>query len=89
MENNNNALINSNPSDRVVGCRQVIRELSQGNIRCVYVARDVDAKTAKLIRDLISTYHPEVHWVKTRAGLGEAVGIDVGATIVGMLSNKN
>ncbi len=86
MEKNNNELINSNPCDRVVGCRQVVRELLRGNIRCVYVARDVDAKTARLVRELIATYHPEVHWVKTKVGLGEMVGIDVAAAIVGLKS---
>ena len=73
---------------KLVGCRQVLRGLSEDTIRCVVVAEDADSEIkSHLVKTAMSKnakvlYAPSMDW------LGQNAGIDVGAATVGFLKLK-
>lgn len=74
--------------DKLVGCRQVLRGLSEDTIRCVIVAEDADGRIkadlvkAATVKKAKILYAPSMEW------LGRNAGIDVGAATVGFLKSK-
>ncbi len=74
--------------DKLVGCRQVLRGLSEDTIRCVVVAEDADDRIkdvlvkAAAINGVQLIYAPSMEW------LGRNAGIDVGAATVGFVKSE-
>ena len=75
-------------SSKVVGMKQVLRGISEDKVRCVIISEDAeDNLRLKVIAACngkgIRFYNaPSMKW------LGEEVGIDVGATTVGLLESE-
>ena len=73
---------------KLVGCRQVLRGLSEDTVRCVIVAEDADDQIKSQLvkataeRNVKVLYAPSMDW------LGRNAGIDVGAATVGFLKSK-
>ena len=73
---------------KLVGCRQVLRGLSEDTVRCVIVAEDADGEIkSNLVKTAMSKnvkvlHAPSMEW------LGRNAGIDVGAATVGFLKSK-
>lgn len=74
--------------DLVVGCRQVRKELALGNLRCVFVAGDIDGALKRELNALLSTACVDVFRVKSKEELGRRAGIEVDAAIVGVLKKS-
>lgn len=70
--------------DFVVGCRQVRKELALGNLRCVFVAGDIDGALKRELNALLQTACVDVYRVKSKEELGKRAGIEVDAAIVGV-----
>ena len=74
--------------EKHVGCRQVLRGLSEGTIRCVVVAEDADngikdvLTKASMLKGVQVLKAPSMEW------LGRNAGIDVGAATVGFLKES-
>ncbi|MBQ3180612.1 MAG: ribosomal L7Ae/L30e/S12e/Gadd45 family protein [Firmicutes bacterium] len=68
-----------------VGVKQTIRALESNSARLVYVAGDADRQLIAEVLALCIVKDVEIVNVPTRAELGDACGIDVGAAVVALL----
>ncbi len=88
METEQTILLMLKNLDKLVGCRQVLRGLSEDTIRCVVVAEDADDRIkdvlvkAAAINGVQLIYAPSMEW------LGRNAGIDVGAATVGFVKSE-
>ena len=73
---------------KLVGCRQVLRGLSEDTVRCVIVAEDADGKIKSHLVKTASERNVKVLHAPTMEWLGRNAGIDVGAATVGFLKSK-
>ena len=73
------------PARRVVGARQVLRAVSEGKIREVYIARDADPFVTRPVMDACETVGVRIMEMDTMALLGAACGIEVKASVAGLL----
>jgi large subunit ribosomal protein L7A len=71
--------------NRVVGVKQTRRALEEGRVVCLHVARDADARIIDPLRQLCEQEGIPVELHDTMKQLGKAAGIDVGASVVGVL----
>ncbi len=72
-------------SSKVVGSKQVLKGISNSTVRCVIVALDADAEIRKKIVASANVRHIEVLYVSSKKRLGEMAGIDVSASVVGIV----
>lgn len=68
-----------------IGVKQVIRALESGSAALVYVAGDADRQVIAEVLALCLVKDVEMIRVDSRAELGSACGIDVGAAVVAVL----
>lgn len=73
---------------KLVGCRQVLRGLSEDTVRCVIVAEDADGQIKSHIVKTATEKNVKVLYAPTMEWLGRNAGIDVGAATVGFLKSK-
>ena len=73
---------------KLVGCRQVLRGLSEGTVRCVVVSEDVDGKIKSHLVKTAMENNVKVLHAPSMEWLGRNAGIDVGAATVGFLKSK-
>ena len=73
---------------KLVGCRQVLRGLSEGTVRCVVVSEDADGKIKSHLVKTAMENHVKVLHAPSMEWLGRNAGIDVGAATVGFLKSK-
>lgn len=73
-------------SSKLVGCRQVMRGLSEGAVRCVIVAEDADAELRKKVVAKAKDRKVDVLYVSSKRRLGEQAGVEVEAAAVGIIS---
>lgn len=64
---------------KVVGIKQTIKTIKNGNGRVVYIARDADVKLVQTIEKLSIEKSLEIVYIDTMKELGRLCGIDVGA----------
>ncbi len=74
-----------NSFDRIVGKKQVLRKMSPETFRCVIVAEDADIFIKNEVVALAELCGVEVIFFPTMEKLGELCGIDVKATVVGLM----
>lgn len=70
-------------SRKVVGCKQVLRGLSEATIRCVIVAEDAENELKSALFRAASEMNARVLIAPSMEWLGRQAGIDVGAATVG------
>ena len=84
MSTSVNELIASNP-DRLVGLKQVLRGISEGNVWCVIVSLDSDDFVKQQVLTAIGNAKISVKYFDNKSKLGSLVGIDVAAAVVGLV----
>src|SRR5690554_4901294 len=72
-------------SHKVVGAKQKLKALENGQARLIYVAKDADRHVLQGIMELSNRSGIKIVEVATMAELGEACGIDVGAAVAGII----
>lgn len=69
----------------VIGTKQTVKALKEGNVQELIVANDADPKvTAKVVREALLVNVPVQH-VDSMKKLGKACGIEVGAAAVAII----
>jgi large subunit ribosomal protein L7A len=69
----------------VIGTKQTVKALKEGNVRELIVAKDADAKvTAKVVGEALDINVP-ILYVDSMLKLGKACGIEVGASSVAII----
>lgn len=84
MSTSVNELIASNP-DRLVGLKQVLRGISEGNVWCVIVSLDSDDFVKQRVLEAVGNAKISVKYFDNKSKLGSLVGIDVAAAVVGLV----
>lgn len=84
MSTSVNELIASNP-DRLVGLKQVLRGISEGNVWCVIVSLDSDNFVKQRVLEAVGNSRISVKYFDNKSKLGSMVGIDVAAAVVGLV----
>ncbi|HOB20359.1 MAG TPA: ribosomal L7Ae/L30e/S12e/Gadd45 family protein [Candidatus Atribacteria bacterium] len=67
-------------ANKTVGMKQTIKAVQSGSAEVVFLARDVDDHLASRITEACKTAGVEIILVDSMAELGEACGIQVGAS---------
>ena len=70
---------------KTVGLKQTQRALEKGDVRRVYLAGDADAYVIRPVLEFCQRLNVEIVHVDSMAELGKACGIEVGASVVGVL----
>ena len=70
---------------RVVGTKQLLRALEEGNVKTVFVAADADVFLTKRVTDFCLDRDIPCLEVPTAKDIGTACGIDVPAAAAGVL----
>ena len=73
---------------KLVGCRQVLRGLSEDTVRCVIVSEDADGRIKSNLVKAATEKNVKVLYAPSMDWLGRNAGIDVGAATVGFLKSK-
>jgi large subunit ribosomal protein L7A len=69
----------------VIGTKQTVKALKEGNVRELIVANDADPKvTAKVVNEALDINVP-IQYVDSMLKLGKACGIEVGASTVAII----
>jgi large subunit ribosomal protein L7A len=69
----------------VIGTKQTVKALKEGNVRELIVAKDADAKvTANVVNEALDINVP-ILYVDSMLKLGKACGIEVGASTVAII----
>ena len=71
--------------ERIVGTKQVLKAISSGVLKCVYIAEDVEPFLYSKLYSACETAGTPVVLVNTMSELGKACGIDVGAACAGIV----
>ncbi|MBT2725540.1 50S ribosomal protein L7ae-like protein [Bacillus sp. ISL-75] len=70
----------------VIGTKQTVKALKDGNVRELIIASDADAKvTAEVVKEALDINVP-ILYVDSMKKLGKACGIEVGASTVAIIS---
>lgn len=72
-------MVNRLSGRKVVGIKQTIKALKNGEGRTVYIAKDADNKLISTVEELSMEHSLEVVYIETMKELGKLCGIDVGA----------
>lgn len=75
----------SNPALRVVGARQTLRAIEAEELAHAYVARDADPFVTRPVVSLCEKRGVPFTEVESMAALGKACGIQVRASVAGVL----
>lgn len=67
--------------EKVIGLKQTVKYIKNGQGKCLYVAKDANAKLTAPIVDLAKNNSIEVNYVDTLRELGRLCGIEVGAAV--------
>lgn len=70
---------------KVVGIKQSMKAIENGEAKLVYVAKDADERLSSKIIDLCKKQNVQVTYVDTMKLLGKACNIDVGAAVACIL----
>ena len=71
---------------KVIGVKQTKKAIKDGKAAMVYVALDAEKRVTGPIYELCTENHVQMVEITTMAELGDAVGIDVGASVVSVLA---
>lgn len=74
----------STSSLKIVGLKQVLKGIRDNDVRCVVIASDSDSFVEECVVETIGTKCVDVLYCQSRKELGQTVGIDVPASVVGL-----
>ena len=69
----------------VVGMKQLRKVLLKGGARYVFLAQDADPAITEPIAQMCQELHVDFAWTRTKQELGQACGIEVGASAAAVL----
>lgn len=69
----------------VVGVKQTTRAIQQGRAKEVFIARDAEMRVVEKVIQLCQEAGLPITYVESMRELGEACGIDVGASAVAII----
>lgn len=72
---------------RVVGLKQTVKAIKNDILKKVYIANDADAYIKTSIMDACQDKNFQIIYVDSMKELGEACGIDIGASTAGILKD--
>lgn len=72
---------------KVIGTKQTIKAIKNGNALEVYIAKDAESKVTKPIVDLCYEKNIKIIYYNSMAELGKACSIDVGAATVCVIND--
>ncbi len=67
--------------NKIVGTKQTIKALENGEVQKVYIARDADEKIVQPVISLCEAKNIELHYVESMQQLGKICGIKVKAAV--------
>ena len=73
------------PRQRVVGARETLKKIAQGNAVRVYVATAADPKVVKEVVSSSQAHHVPLYYIDTMVDLGRLCGIQVGAACAAVI----
>lgn len=74
-------------ADKVVGLRQVRREIATGRVTTVILALDADAALREEVTALADAHGAELHYFPSMDELGRLCEIDVRCAVVGLTAD--
>ena len=74
---------------RVVGTKQLLKQLAAGRVETIYLARDAQAHIRDRLLSLAQEKNISVVEVETMKRLGQMCGIAVGSAAAGLLNEAN
>ncbi|MEH7480657.1 50S ribosomal protein L7ae-like protein [Neobacillus drentensis] len=69
----------------VIGTKQTVKALKDGNVRELIIASDADAKVTAKVVDVALDINVPILYVDSMIKLGKACGIEVGASTVAII----
>lgn len=72
---------------KIIGAKQVIRGLSEREVRCVYIATDADMFVTRPVFDACREKNVRIVETPSMKALGEACGVRVKAAAVALLKD--
>jgi large subunit ribosomal protein L7A len=70
----------------VIGTKQTVKALKDGNVRELIIANDADAKVTAAVVKVALDINVPILYVDSMKKLGKACGIEVGASTVAIIS---
>lgn len=77
-----------NSSDLIIGLKQTLKAIQSDRAAKVYLATDADSYIKKSVTDACVQKNIEIIYVNTMKELGEACGIDIGASTATVILNN-
>lgn len=74
--------------DKVVGIKQVRKAAEANRLKSLIIASDADLRVVGQLKQFCEERGIPVHMAESMKQLGKAAGIDVGASVVGILADK-
>ena len=74
---------------KIVGMKQLKKQLQRGGVARVYLAQDADPAITMPLAELAQANGVEIHWVGKMHDLGRACDIDVGAAAAATLTAQD
>lgn len=74
--------------DKVVGIKQARKAAEANMLESLIIAGDADLRVVGQLKQYCEQRGIPVHMADSMKQLGKAAGIDVGASVVGILANK-
>jgi large subunit ribosomal protein L7A len=72
---------------RIVGLKQTVKAVKNGTAKKVYVAEDADDFIKQSVLDACSDKDLQIIYVKNMKELGDACGIDIGASTAAIVED--
>ena len=72
---------------RIVGLKQTVKAIKNGNAKKVYVAEDADDFIKQSVLDACSGKSLQIIYIKNMKELGDACGIDIGASTAAIVED--
>ncbi len=73
--------------DKVVGVKQTKKAAEQGRLEAVFIANDADQRIVGQVKQFCEENQIAVYSTESMKLLGKAAGIDVGASVVGVVKS--
>lgn len=73
--------------EKVVGVKQTKKAAEQGRLEAVFIANDADQRIVGQVKQFCEENQIAVYSTESMKLLGKAAGIDVGASVVGVIKS--
>ncbi|MEA4825195.1 MAG: ribosomal L7Ae/L30e/S12e/Gadd45 family protein [Clostridium sp.] len=74
-------MVNRIEGEKVIGLKQTIKSIKNGEGKCLYIAKDADTKLISPVIQLAKERSLQVTYIETMKELGTLCGIEVGSAV--------